>query len=175
MIWCHRANTFLDTRLYINTKWNWSTVWIVIFEARFNLPNRSILTLHEFGGTSNWVISPACTQKRCNNVPLYKSHRQTAKSTPPDSKCDLSYLNTCTKNKSYFKLDVDWVYFFLHLMKMLITLDVPTMDTANSWLDHDALIKFDVLAILRRINGKKTLIKFHNIKFVLWTKKKNPI
>lgn len=28
------------------------------------------LTLQVFGGTSSWVISPACTQNRCNSAPL---------------------------------------------------------------------------------------------------------
>lgn len=42
--------------------------------------------LHVLGGTSSCVISPACTQNRCSSWPLYRSHRQTAKSTPPDSR-----------------------------------------------------------------------------------------
>jgi len=52
-----------------------------------------MLTLaHVFGGTRSCVISPAWTQNLCNNVPAYKSHKQIAKSTPPDNKWDLSYL-----------------------------------------------------------------------------------
>lgn len=76
----------------------------------------SILTLHEFGGTSNCVISPACTQNRCNNVPLYKSHKQTAKSTPPDNKCDLSYLKANKRRHS--KWDC-WLHLLSYSMKVV--------------------------------------------------------
>lgn len=104
-----------------------------------NKHRTSTLTLHEFGGTRSCVISPACTQKRCNNVPLYKSHKHTAKSTPPDSKCDLSYLS------------IGWKYLVVVTNLELVwngTLNGPKMDIASSSHDHDVLIRFDVLANL---------------------------
>lgn len=85
MVRCNGANTFLHARLL--SKRN---EWIQSGSAgKF----WRWLTLQEFGGTKSCVISPAWTQKRCNNAPLYRSHKQTAKSTPPESKCALSYLN----------------------------------------------------------------------------------
>ena len=49
------------------------------------------LTLHASGGTDSWRISPPCTQKLWSLVPLLMSHRQTEKSTAPDTRCDGSY------------------------------------------------------------------------------------
>lgn len=62
-----------------------------------------LLTLQLFGGTKSCVISPACTQNRCNSVPANKSHKHTAKSTPPDTKWFLSYLecSLCGYNKQF--------------------------------------------------------------------------
>lgn len=85
MVWCNWANTFLHARLFETKEMLW-------FEMNLEKMICKYLTLHEFGGTNSCVISPAWTQNRCNNAPLYRSHKQTAKSTPPESRCDLSYL-----------------------------------------------------------------------------------
>lgn len=81
MIWCDWTYTFL----YAILKLKIINGWISKNEA-------VTLTLQLLGGTKSWVISPACTQNLCRSVPEYKSHKQTAKSTPPETKKFLSYL-----------------------------------------------------------------------------------
>lgn len=61
------------------------------FLAYFHKLFVALLTLHELGGTRSWVISPAWTQNLWISVPEYKSHKHTAKSTPPETRWDFSY------------------------------------------------------------------------------------
>lgn len=92
------------------------TLRIAIYLYSFDWKMMNVLTLHAFGGTSSCVISPACTQKRCNSAPLYRSHRQTAKSTPPESRCALSYLNRASRRKRWsWKIGAESVWSLLSL------------------------------------------------------------
>lgn len=105
---------------------------------------RCTLTLHEFGGTRSCVISPACTQNLCSRDPLYKSHKQTAKSTPPESKWALSYLELGT--------NTFWIANGGKIHRGIPTWNELTMDTTNSSHGHDDRTEFDVAANLMKKN-----------------------
>lgn len=103
----------------LNKKWKVENV---------NQNDKLSLTLHEFGGTRSCVISPAWTQKRCNKVPLYKSQRQTAKSTPPDSKCDLSYLIRGNEINKHYNINYGtWFMWFVNGKLMIRFQKLPWM------------------------------------------------
>lgn len=139
---------FLSDKLSSVTEWSeateqmhfWILGWkiIILSSTVVAIYAAARLTLHEFGGTSSCVISPACTQNRCSNEPLYKSHKQTAKSTPPESRWDLSYLqvkkwqNTSVKmfNKKQNKKFSPCVREWSALAKR--TWNEPMMDTTSN-------------------------------------------